>query len=48
VPNSRDQSIEIPHSRNWRWKAAIDASVDARGCSPVLMAWFSAGSPNAS
>ena len=28
--------------------AAIDASVDSRGCCPVLIAWFSAGSPNAS
>ncbi len=26
----------------------MDSSVDWRGWSPVLIAWFSAGSPNAS
>ncbi len=44
----RDQSIDIPHERNWRWKEAIDGAVDSRGRTPVLMAWFSAGSPKAS
>jgi hypothetical protein len=48
VPNSRDQSIEMPQRRNACWNAAIDVSVEIRGCSPVLIAWFSAGSPNAS
>jgi hypothetical protein len=48
VPNSRVQSIEIPHWRNWRWKEAIDAAVESRGCTPVLIAWFSAGRPKAS
>jgi hypothetical protein len=48
VANSRDQSIEMPHSRNWRWNCTIEAAVESRGCSPVLIAWFSAGSPNAS
>ena len=48
VPNSRDQSIEMPHSRNCAWKAAIASSVESRGCWPVLIAWFSAGRPNAS
>ncbi len=48
VASSRDQSIEIPHERNWRWKEAIDSAVESRGCTPVLIAWFSAGSPKAS
>jgi hypothetical protein len=48
VANSRDQSIEIPHSWNSLRKAAMAASVESRGCWPVLIAWFSAGSPNAS
>jgi hypothetical protein len=48
VPNSRDQSIEMPQDRNWRWKEAIDVSVATRGCTPVLIALFSAGRPNAS
>ena len=34
--------------RNWRWNWAIDFSLESRGCSPVLIAWFSAGRPNAS
>ena len=42
------ESIEIPHSRNCRWNWAIDFAVESRGCSPVLIAWFSAGRPNAS
>ena len=46
--DSTAKSIEIPHSRNWRWNCAIDAAVESRGCSPVLIAWFSAGRPNAS
>ena len=34
--------------RSWRWNCSIDLLVDSRGCSPVLIAWFSAGRPNAS
>ena len=45
---STEKSIEIPQRRNWRWKEAIDSSVDSRGCMPVLIAWFSAGRPKAS
>ena len=48
VRRSRDQSIEIPQERNWRWKEAIEAAVESRGWTPVLMAWFSAGRPKAS
>ncbi len=48
MASSRDQSIEIPHEWNWRWKEAIDSAVESRGCTPVLIAWFSAGSPKAS
>ena len=48
LASSRDQSIEIPHSRNWRWKEAIEAFVETRGWTPVAIAWFSAGRPNAS
>ncbi len=48
VASSRDQSIEIPHERNCCWKEAIDSAVETRGCTPVLIAWFSAGRPNAS
>ena len=45
---STAKSIEMPHERIPRWKAWIDFSVEARGCSPVLIAWFSAGRPKAS
>jgi hypothetical protein len=38
----------MPHSRIWRWNCAIEAADESRGCSPVLIAWFSAGRPNAS
>jgi hypothetical protein len=48
VPISRVQSIEIPHSRNWRRKDSIERSVASRGGSPVLIALFSAGRPKAS
>ena len=48
MPNSRVQSIEMPQRMNCSRNDAIDASVAARGCSPVLMALFSAGSPKAS
>ena len=37
-----------PHSRNCSRKEAIAALVESRGCWPVLIAWFSAGSPKAS
>jgi hypothetical protein len=40
--------MEIPQERNSRRKVSIEVSVETRGCSPVLMAWFSAGRPNAS
>ena len=45
---STNQSIEMPHERNSRRNSAMDASVERAGCSPVLIAWFSAGSPKAS
>jgi len=48
----RDVPGELPWgpgaTGNARWNAAIDSSVDCRGCTPVRIAWFSAGSPNAS
>ena len=47
MANSRDQSIEMPQSRKSRWKAAIDSAIETRGWTPVLIAWFSAGRPNA-
>ena len=46
--DSTQKSIEMPHARNWRWNASIDACVESRGCTPVLIAWFSAGRPKAS
>jgi hypothetical protein len=48
VASSRLQSNETPHRMNCRRNSAIAASVEARGGSPVLIAWFSAGKPNAS
>ena len=36
------------HPRNARWNGAMDSAMLSRGCWPVLIAWFSAGSPKAS
>ncbi len=48
MPTSRVQSREMPHSLNWRRNESIERSVATRGCSPVAIALFSAGSPKAS
>jgi len=40
--------VETPSLRSCLPNAAMESSVDLRGCWPVLIAWFSAGRPKAS
>ena len=41
-----DAFVFVPHDLTQH--VAIDAPVESRGCTPVLIAWFSPGCPNAS
>ncbi len=45
---SLSQSYPNPRDFSWRLKLSRFCSVVTRGCWPVLMAYCSAGSPNAS